>query len=813
MTQKNQPNLFNGDGQNSNGHSSLYRGQQPIGNGYYGGQQHADWGDPGSDEIDLTKLFGAIFRYKWWVIGITVLATTFAFIIANTVTPEYESSGTVLIMDQQGSVAGGGTDLSEILQQSYGVGAMTRINNEIQTLQSRQLSDAIAQKLMEQEVMENGEVFPILYLGENGDNGDSTRVTESQLSNRIRERLVVERVDRESDILRIAYRSPSPFEARELVNITIDTYTEISASQRRVAANSALSFLDNRMEEISQQLADSEDRLETYMNQTNLVQIDGQTTALINRMADLETQLQQVQVQRVSINSSIESYESQLERIRPGLADQLSENISGQIERAQFRLAELQIERTLILQNNPALRANPEVEPQFMAIENEIESIRQEIRGLTNSLLEADDSDAYIGFLGQEDGGVAARISELRRNIIEQRIQESQLNAQEEALTQRLASENQFFDTLPQNMMELARLQRDRNINEQLYSTISTQYQETQLWEQTQYGSGRPIDYAILANEPASPRKPIYILIGFMIGGILSVGGVLLKENFNRSIDGAEKLKATGYPLLSVIPNMRHVSRKKYNGREFIKVNGRIVSTSWAVLLDNISPMSESYRRLHNNIIFSNTESDYRTLLVTSPKQGEGKTTVSINLAVALAESGKKVLLIDTDLRRPNVHRLIGEEMEPGVAEIFFNELEAEEAIKSTMAPGLDVLTAGKKVTNPAAILQSEKLAMIINGLKENYDYVLIDTPPFGVITDAAPLIQRCADGVVLVTKFGHTQANELNYTIENLEMVHANIIGTILTAYDHKESADYYYYNRSTYDSYSAYEEYEKKV
>lgn len=789
---------------NRNGHRP-YRGEYYSAERFPGLRKEKN----NDDEIDLTVLIGTLLRYKWWVVGTVIATTLLSFFIVNRITPMYEASATVLVLEQE-IWRSGGTDISNMLTSIYGVGASTRISNEIGTLQSRQLSDAVAGKIMEKEVMGNGRPFPILFYNYPE---DTTRIELTDLSGRIRGLMNVDRYSRDSDILVISFRRASPIEARELANITIDTYTDLSSAQRRVSANSALTFLEQEKNIIEQRLQQSEEALREYMARTNLVQVDGQTSALINRMAEMESQLQQVQVRRVAINSSIDSYETQLEQIRPGLAEQLSDNVSGQIQRAQFRLAELQIERTLFIQGNPALRENPEIEPQFVQLENEISSIRNEIQQLTNNLLSADDSDIYIGFLDQGDGGVTTRIVELRRNIIERRIEESQLNAQEEALQLRLTNENTFFDTLPDNMIELARLQRDAQINEELFRVIARQFQETQLWEQTQYGSGRTMDYAILPMAPVSPNKLLFVLVGFIAGAILSAGGVFAKETLGQSIDGTTQLKATGYPLLAVIPDIRKSVNEKFKGNKRVKANGKIVSTSWTVLLHNISPLSEAYRRVYNNIVFSSREHEIKTILITSPKQGEGKTTVAINLAVTLAEAGNSVLLVDSDLRRPRVHELTGEELENGISELFYDKITLKQAIKESIAPGLDILTAGSKVHNPVAIIQSRHFATILQQLKPVYDHIVIDTPPYGVITDSAPLIQRVSDGVVLVTRFGDTQENELNHTVENLEMIQATIIGTVLTGYKHKESADYYYNSRYTYDSYQAYEKYETSV
>ena len=780
-------------------------------NGYYGGEyvaaQPVPADDTRKDEIDLKHLINVSMRYKWWVLGITLFFTGVAYLYAQTFDDIYTSSGTLMIAEERNRYTWAGSDISSIVSSSFGVGAGNRLVNEIQVFQSRRLAEEIALKMHEQDVMENGERFPLLY---RIFPDDTTRISVDALTGRIRNGLSVNRVDMDTDILRISFSSRHPLEAKYLVNTTMDTYTEVSARQRRSAANSALVFLEQEKAESEQRLINSEEALREYMSRTNLVQIDGQTSTVINRLAELESQRQQVQVQRVGINSSIEAYENQLEQIRPGLAEQFADNISATMQRSQFRLAELETERSLLLQRNPSLRNNPEMEPQFVSLEDEIQQLKNQINRMAADLI-GEESDMFIGFLNSSEGGLTGRIMELRQQLIQLRIEESQLNAQENVLEQRMEEENQFFDGLPENMIEFARLQRDRQVNEQLYSTISQQFTQTTLWEQTQFGAGRPLDYGLAPGAPSGPNRTRYIMIGFLLGGILSVGFVFVKENLNRTIDGTEKLRKTGFPLLAIIPDMSTLLKKRYNSERFISLEDHKVSTSWAALLDTISPVAESFRRLHNNIIYSDPDSDNKVILITSSKKGEGKTTVSMNLAVTFAESGKKVLVIDTDLRRPTVHQFSGEARVPGVAEIFYDDKSFTASIKPTIAPGVHVLTAGRKIPNPSAVIQSKKLRVLLEKVKEKYDHIIIDTPPFGVITDAAPVIKQ-ADLVVLVTRFGVTQMNELNFTLENLKRIQANLAGTVITAFNHRESADYYYSNKYTYDSYQAYEAYQEE-
>lgn len=792
-----------------------YGKDKPSTNGAhrYGGEYYSGERIPQSleekDEIDLKHLIATTLRYKWWVLSITFVCTAIAFFYARSLPPVYTSSGTIVIEEQRNTYTYRDSDISSIVSNSFGVGTGSRLVNEIQVFKSRRLASEIARKVLEEGTMENGERFPITWRNYPE---DSTTISREALTARIQNRMQVQRVDMDTDIIRVTYQSISPYEAKYLVNTTIDTYTDVSANQRRMAANSALSFLEQEQQEAQQRLENSEENLREYMNRTNLIQVDGQTNAVINRLAELESQLQQVQVERVSVNSSIEAYENQLDQIRPGLAEQFADNISSNMERKQFRLAELETERDLILQRNPALRNNPEQEPQLVQLNQEIEALKTDINQLASDLI-SDESDVFIGFLNSEDGGITNRIIELRQQLIELKIQESQLNAKENVLTQRLEEENQFFDNLPENMIELARLQRDTEVNERLFSTISENLTQTQLWKETQFGAGRPLDYAIVPNAPSGPNRTRYIMIGFLLGGMLSVGFVFVRENLNQRIDGTEKIRKMGYPLLAVIPDINQYISQRFKDNDFISLNDRKISTSWTSLIDTINPIAESYRRLHNNVIYSDPDRTFKTIVITSSKKGEGKTTIATNLAVTLAEAGKKVLVIDCDLRRPNIHKFTGEPREPGIGELFYDDEKLENAIHETVAPGVHVLTAGRSIPNPSAVMQSTKMKKLLAVVPDMYDHVIIDTPPFGVITDAASILKQ-ADSVVLVTKFNITQLNELNHTIENLERIRANVVGTVITAFNHKNSADYYYSGKySYYNSYEAYEEYQEEA
>jgi capsular exopolysaccharide synthesis family protein len=782
--------------QNGNESRAHYRGEYMSGNPPYM--------DDDSDEIDLKLLLAILLRRKWYVIGFTFLFTILSGIYAFSVLPVYESNGSIIITESQPRMTGAGGDLTSLLATTYGIGAGSTISNELQVIKSRKLSEVVADRMIEIDTMEDGRRFPLLW---RDFPRDSTVITRDSIATRIRENMQAVRIDRDTDVVRVSFESFSPLEAAWMVDRILTTYSDLSLDQNRQSAGAALEFLRKERDEISNTLNVTENDLREYMNETQLVLVDEQTKAVIERVAALEAQRQEVRVMQVAANSAIAEYENQLDLIRPGLADQFAESIGPTMERLQYTLSEDESTRIRLLIRNPELRENPELEPQMVELNKSIAFVKNEINELAQKLT-GEGSEVYLGMLNTTgDGGIAARLSELTGKLIELRVQKSQYDAQEQVLDERLAIENAFFDNLPDNMIELARLQRDAMINEQLYLTISRQYAETALWEQTQFGLGNLLDTAFIPEKPSKPVKRLYVMVGFLLGGIVGVGFAFLRETMNRTIDGSEKVKRTGITLLSVIPDLKVFTSDKLKGRDTVQMLGRTISTTWVSLIDAISPAAESFRRLHNNILYSHPDEKFQTILVTSTNKGEGKTTVAANLAVTLSESGKKVIVIDTDLRRPSLHNITGEKRMPGLTEVLFENIPLSDVICESAAPGVDVITSGHRPPNPSSVMQSKKLRDTIKELQKMYDHVIIDSAPYGIITDAAPMM-RLADGVLIVVRFNQTQTNELNHTIENLKRINVNILGAVLTAYDHEKSTDYYY-SETNYNSYEAYDKY----
>ena len=214
---------------------------------------------------------------------------------------------------------------------------------------------------------------------------------------------------------------------------------------------------------------------------------------------------------------------------------------------------------------------------------------------------------------------------------------------------------------------------------------------------------------------------------------------------------------------------------------------------------DPKSPISESYRGIRTSIQFSNLDKKIKVINITSSKEGEGKTTVLSNLATTFANLEKKILILDGDLRNPGVHKIFEVSNDYGLTDVLLENKTFEECVYCTDTKNLHILTCGSTPPNPSEMLASNKMTEFVNSLKDRYDYIFIDTPPIGVVTDAG-IVSTYSDGCIFVVGAKESEIETVKISIERLESLGANILGSILNKFEvNKGSSDYYsdYYKK----------------
>lgn len=212
------------------------------------------------------------------------------------------------------------------------------------------------------------------------------------------------------------------------------------------------------------------------------------------------------------------------------------------------------------------------------------------------------------------------------------------------------------------------------------------------------------------------------------------------------------------------------------------------------------SPVSEAFRNMRTNITFSDIDNELQVLAITSSGISHGKTTILANYAVALAQIGKRTLLVDCDLRRPQMHAKFGLSNKKGLTNILLKEIEIIDGIQKTEVPNLFIIASGPIPPNPSEILASRRMGELMDDLKNNFDYILLDTPPVGIVTDAA-VLSAVAEGYIIVVALGESDRNGVRYIIETLHNINANIIGITANKVPISKRRGYYGY-------YTGYEE-----
>ncbi|HLR31350.1 MAG TPA: polysaccharide biosynthesis tyrosine autokinase [Fodinibius sp.] len=750
--------------------------------------------ESGTGGLDPKKIIAMLLRYKWYVLLFLVAGVVGAWFYAGTVTPSYESRGTLLISSGENSPT---DELSKIISQTTGYGTSSTLENELQVLQSRKFSLQVADNLMEEE---SGDVsqFPILW--ETLEDGTVQRASEGMVAARIRSSISFYQPAEESDVVEVGFISASPQEASRVVNLAMQNYIESSTRQSRQAAYSTAEFLENEKEELKRKLQEAEQNLQSYMDATGIVQVNEQASGMVNQRANTETELQGITLELRSVEENIANYEQQLERIKPGLTEQFSDALGPRIRNAQERLAQYEQQRTLLISKNPGILERNPPPAELQKVDGQIKQLKGNINDMSDKLFTTDDE-----FMGIDSEDRAEMVSQIQRQLVELRMQKNQLESRQNALTAHSTEIDSEFNSLPEGMIELAKLQRDVRINEELYLNVSRQYADMSVWRQSQYGFGRIIDQGNVPGAPVSPNKKILMILGFMLGGLVAAGFIAIREFRDNSVNSVDQLRTVYMPSITVIPSFEKVSKK--DRKSFETGKGRIPDEV-VMLRDRSSIASEAVRRLKNNIIYQYGDTPPKTIAITSPEKGDGKSTVAANLGIAFAEEGYWTLVIGADFRRPKLYKYFGLTAEAGLSNYLEGKLSFEQLIKDTDLDNLKVITAGQNADMPEIIGSSMIFKQLLRKMEEVFDVIILDTPPYGIISDSTALLKRAA-ATILVAKYRKTNKGMLLKTMEELKEINANVTSIVLNDFDHRKEVGSYYgegYYQSMYTSYEDY-------
>lgn len=377
------------------------------------------------------------------------------------------------------------------------------------------------------------------------------------------------------------------------------------------------------------------------------------------------------------------------------------------------------------------------------------------------------------------------------------------LRDKKQTLKQERTRLNNRVSSMPSTQQEILRLSRDVESGRTIYLQLLTRQQELNISRSSTIGNVRIIDPAVTQPGPVKPHKVIIIVLGMLVGLMLSAGTVLVRSTFKRGITSSEQLEAQGMPLLATLPRSVWLWKKTHLRKRTLFASHWKHRTSNVPFLPVDRPADifvEAVRGLRTSLHFTMMNAVNRIVVISGPSQDCGKTLVSTSLASIAAQADQRVLFIDADMRKGYVHNIFKLNNQHGLSSVLGGSIEWQDAIQRFEKGGFDVLTCGSQPSHPVELLMNERFQTVMSRIDKEYDIVIVDTPPVLAVTDAL-LVARAAATTLLVARFGKTSVKEIENCRKRLQQMGVQVEGAILN--DIVKSAAFYYHSGYSHYNY----------
>ncbi len=705
------------------------------------------------------------------VLLITIAGLVVAIIYAVNAIDIYKSTATLKISRPQG----GSVLTSPLLPEFQEWGNDRFIANEIEIMRSYTARQLVAVTLIDSFYRDTDKTKYFILLDQKANTdvpGDNIKSAEG-LANALSDVAIDQK--RGLDIIEITAMSPSPFEALLIANVYAQQYKNLNLDQNRNQLTLVTNFLDEQRKSKYDELNAAEETLRDFQEKGGLIALDERASTLISVLAQFESQKSATQVDLMASNKVLENLRKELQAQNPRMADYLTSLTSQKyITAIQEEIAKLEVNKQVVLSRKDGLTLNS---PVILEYDRKINDLRKEL----DKELEVLKAGIFASSPEEVKG--------LTQKIIAEEVRNQSLQTSIKELDKIVQGYEARFMKLPKNAIELAKLKRNSEALEKLYLLVEQRYQEAIINEQSQPGNVLIIDEARIPLRPSKPNRTLIVIIGLLLGAGLAVGYVFVKNYFDDTIKTPDDIENRKINVLAWVPHFE----SNLAGDESVQF---IVDK----LPDSIP--SEAFRALRTRIQFSrvNTET-LKTLLITSSAPQEGKTTIAVNLAGSFAHSKKKVLLIDCDLRKPSVHKLFGASRTPGLIDFLTGNAKFNEVLTSSSISNLSFITSGTIPPNPAEMLDSQEMRNLLKKLRDDYDLIILDSPPIIAVTDSE-ILTSMVDGTLLVVSSENTEIEMMERSVELIRRENTQFLGTVLNNFSYKSGYGsyykyYYYYSR----------------
>ncbi|MBE5215348.1 tyrosine-protein kinase Wzc [Pectobacterium quasiaquaticum] len=703
-----------------------------------------------SDEIDLGRLLGTLLDNRWLIIGVTAVFTVLGIMYAMLATPVYKADA--LIQVEQSSGNSLLNDISSMLPDAKPQSAA-----EIELIKSRMVIGKTVNDLA-LDISIQQKYFPLVGKG-------IARLAGSEPG-----KIAVSRLDvptswqDETLSLEVLPNQQYTVEAGDTVKFTgsigqLENHNDIKILVSDIAAEPGTVF---RIQKLNQ-LTAINDLLENFSvadkgKDTGVLalSLEGEDAVLTTKiLSSISQNYLQQNVERKSeeAGKSLEFLKEQLPNVRSSLNE--AENKLNQF-RQQNDSVDLSLEAKAVLDTTVAVEAQ---------------------------LNELTFKEAEISKLYTREHPAYRALMEKRKTLEQER----------EKLNKRVGA-------MPKTQQEILRLTRDVQAGQEVYMQLLNKQQELSINKASTVGNVRIVDNAVIQPKPVKPKKALIVLLAMILGGMASTVFVILKTLLHKGIESPEQLEELGINVYASVP-LSEWQQKKDRALLGKGKKGNTRSTELLAVGNPTDLAIEAIRSLRTSLHFAMMEAKNNVLMISGASPAIGKTFVSANLGAVIAQSGQRVLIVDCDMRKGYAHELMGAQSSNGLSDILSGQVQIKDAVRKTHVEKMDFIPRGQVPPNPSELLMHGRFADFIKWTAENYDLVLLDTPPILAVTDAA-IISRHSGTSLLVARFEMNTVKEIEVSIRRFEQNGVEIKGVILNAIV-KRAASYYGYGNYHYYTY----------